>query len=85
MLRCRTSAFRALTLLFGNRKTVKETDCWYFGGGDLTSLHVLRVLVVTATTSIISSCVQQNTWQSGLTFWYWLTQVILETGSVSYS
>jgi len=35
--------------------------------------YVLRVLVVTTVTSIYSEI------QEGLTLWYWLTQIVLET------
>jgi len=54
-----------------------KTECWHVGGDLPGAFHIVQVLVVTVTTSIISCCSKV---QDGLTVWYQLTEVVLETG-----
>ena len=70
-------AFSALTLLVATTRkgiwTVTKLSVGMLFGGVLTgALHVLRVLVVSSTTSVISRC---SNIQDGLTFWYRMTKL----------
>ena len=60
----------------GRAFSMKKSESWYVGGGDLTgALYMLRVPVVTIAASTVSCC---SKIQVSLLFWCQLSQVLLE-------